>query len=205
MSKSSTLSRPRARPHAIPAPVSPEETLLRAIFGMGPDKVAAKKALEHARPVSASSNRDRTPVTAVKFVEAFRAAPMDRIRLIKRGISAKVLEQIAKDMSIPKERLAGTLGLARATVDRKVREDKPLSADEGSRVLGMASLIGQVQTMIEESGSPEGFNAAEWVARWIDKPLPALGGQKPAELMDTSDGQVLVSGIVARMQSGAYS
>lgn len=72
-------------------------------------------------------------------------------------------------------------------------------------MFGVASLIGQVQTMIEESGNPEGFNAAEWVARWIDRPLPALGGQRPAELMDTSDGRVLVSNIVARMQSGAYS
>lgn len=71
-------------------------------------------------------------------------------------------------------------------------------------MFGVASLIGQVQTMIEESGNPEGFNAAEWVARWIDRPLPALGGQKPAELMDTSDGQALASNIIASMQRGAY-
>ena len=144
-------------------------------------------------------------VTAGKFVEAFRACPMDRIRLIKKGIPARAVEQLAKDMSISKERLAATLGLARATIDRRVREDKPLSSDEGSRVVGMTSLIGQVQIMIEESGNPEGFNAAEWVARWIDRPLPALGGQKPAELMDTPDGQSLVSNIVDRMRSGTYS
>jgi hypothetical protein len=70
---------------------------------------------------------------------------------------------------------------------------------------GMTSLISQVQTMIEESGRPVGFNAAEWVARWIDRPLPALGGQKPADLMGTAKGRALVSTIVARMQNGAYS
>lgn len=80
-----------------------------------------------------------------------------------------------------------------------------MSADEGSRSLGITSLIAQVQTMIEESGNPEGFDAATWVDRWLDKPLPALGGQKPAELMDTPDGRALVRNIVARMQSGAYS
>jgi len=129
---------------------------------------------------------------------------MDRIRLIKQGVSARVLGQMAKKMSISKEWLAGMLGLVLVTVDSKVREYEPLSVDEGSRVLGMASLIGRVQTMVEESGNPEGFNAAEWVGRWIERPLPALGGQKPAELMDTFDGQMLVSGIVARMQSGEY-
>jgi uncharacterized protein (DUF2384 family) len=90
-------------------------------------------------------------------------------------------------------------------VARKAREDKLLSIDQGARVLGIAALIAQVQAMIEESGNPEGFDAAMWVARWLDKPLPALGGQSPAELMDTPDGRALVSNIVARMQSGAYS
>ena len=88
--------------------------------------------------------------------------------------------------------------------DRKASEDEPPSADE-ARALGMASLIEQVRTMIEESGNPEGFDAAAWVARWLERPLPALGGQKPAELMDTPDGRALVHNIVARMQSGAYS
>ena len=129
---------------------------------------------------------------------------MDRIRLVKQGISVRVLAQMAKHMSLRKQRLAGMLGLARAAVDRTVHEDKPLSEVKGLRVLGMASLIGQVQTMIEEPGNAEGFNAAEWVGRWIDRPLPALSGQKPAELMDTFDGQLLVSGLVACMQSGAY-
>jgi len=165
------------------------------------------RARSHAKPtsdVNSQSNEGSSRMIGMSYMEAFRATPMDRIRLIKQGISARVLEQMAKEMSISKERLAGMLGLARVTVGRKVREDKPLSADEGSRVLGMASLIGQVQMIIEESGNPDGFNAAEWVARWIDRPLPALGGQKPAELMDTFDGQMLVSGIVSRMQSGAY-
>ena len=80
-----------------------------------------------------------------------------------------------------------------------------MSDDERFRLLGMARLSRQVQTMIEESGNPDGFDAAVWVARWVDRPLPALGGKRPAELMDRSDGLALVSSIIARMQSGAYS
>ena len=155
--------------------------------------------------VGAQSKSGGSLATAAKFVEAYRSAPIDRVRLIKQGISADVLEQISKDMSISKVRLADTLGVARSTIGRKALKRKVLSPDEGSRVLGMASLIGQVHTMVCESGDPEGFNAAEWVARWIDRPLPALGGLRPAELMDTFDGQALVSSMVARMQSGAYS
>jgi uncharacterized protein (DUF2384 family) len=59
--------------------------------------------------------------------------------------------------------------------------------------------------MVEESGNAADFNAAEWVSQWLDQPLPALGGKLPAEFMDTSEGQILVSGLVSRMQSGAYA
>ena len=155
--------------------------------------------------VGARSKSDGSLASAAKFVEAYRSAAIDRVRLIKQGISADVLDQMAKDMGISKVLLADTLGVARFTVEGKVLRRKVLSTDEGSRVLGMASLIGQVQTMVCESGDPERFNAAEWVARWIDRPLPALGGLRPAELMDTFDGQALVSSMVARMQNGAYA
>ena len=42
---------------------------------------------------------------------------------------------MARDMSVPKDRLVATLGLARATTDREALENKPLSADEGSQLL----------------------------------------------------------------------
>ena len=70
---------------------------------------------------------------------------------------------------------------------------------------GLARLVGQVQAMVEESGKPAGFDTAAWVASWLDRPLAALDGQRPAELMDTAEGQALVSQLVARMQSAAYS
>lgn len=141
----------------------------------------------------------------MNFVDVFRADPMERVKQVKNGVPAQVVDVMAKRMAMPKERLVGTLGLARATVDRKARENKPLSTDDSSRVLGMARLVGQVQAMVEESGNPDGFDAAGWVARWLERPLPALRGQRPAELMDTSDGQSLISDLMARMQSAAYS
>lgn len=144
-------------------------------------------------------------VTPLSFLQAYQADAMERVRIVKAGVPAEVVDQLAKRMAMPKEKLAGTLGLARATIDRKVRENKPLSPDESSRVLGMARLVGQVEALVEESGRPEGFDAAAWVAQWLEAPVPALGGQRPAELMDTPEGQALVSQLVARMQSGAYS
>ena len=108
-------------------------------------------------------------------------------------------------MSIAESRLAGLLGIQHATLGRKVRECKLLTHVEEPRVFGMARLIGQVHTMICESGEPEGFSAAEWVAHWLDRPLLAIGGHRPSDSMDTFEGQAFISSIVVRMQSGAYT
>lgn len=80
-----------------------------------------------------------------------------------------------------------------------------LASEQSERVVGMAKLVGQVQAMIERSGDPTDFNAAQWVAQWLEQPSQALGGQRPAELMDTVAGQEVVSDLVAKMQSGAYA
>jgi hypothetical protein len=67
------------------------------------------------------------------------------------------------------------LKLSQATVNRKAARDEMLSLDEGERVIGMVKLIGQVEAMVQESGDPEGFDAAAWVARWLREPLPNTG------------------------------
>ncbi|NUZ06147.1 DUF2384 domain-containing protein [Schlegelella sp. ID0723] len=156
-------------------------------------------------PREAPAAKAAAPVAATDYLGVYQAGPMERIRLVKSGVPASALDAMARSMAVSKEKLVGTLGLPRATVDRKSRENKALSPDEGSRVLGMSRLVGQVQAMVQESGRPEGFDAATWVARWLERPLPALGGQRPAELMDTPEGQALVADLVARMQSAAYA
>jgi putative toxin-antitoxin system antitoxin component (TIGR02293 family) len=139
------------------------------------------------------------------FSRIFRSAPNEKIEEIRRGVPATSVGQLSEVMGISKETLIGFLGLSRATLNRKVQNNQPLSRDESERVVGVQTLIGQVQAMVEESGVAEGFDAAKWVSRWLSEPLPALGGQKPADYMDTIEGQKLVANLLAMAQSGAYA
>ena len=108
-------------------------------------------------------------------------------------------------MGISKENLLASLGLSRATINRKERNATPLSRDESERVLGVGMLIGMVHTMVQQSGDPAGFDAARWVAGWLASPVPALAGATPASYMDTIEGQRLVAELLARTQSGVYA
>ena len=130
---------------------------------------------------------------------------IERIDMVKQGVPARLLVTLADDMHVTRERLYGWLGLARATANRKLKADDRLSQDESERALGIARLVGQVEALVRESGQPEGFDAAQWTAAWLQRPNPALGGRMPGDYMDTADGRDLVASLVAQMQSGAYA
>jgi putative toxin-antitoxin system antitoxin component (TIGR02293 family) len=139
------------------------------------------------------------------FVLIYRSDPGERVELLREGVPATFLVWISEHMAIPRDRLYSTIGLARATVNRKVREHQTLNLDESERVLGIARLVGQAQAMVRESGDDPQFDAAKWMATWLEAPHPALGGKRPAELMDTAEGRAIVSDLLGQMQSGAYA
>lgn len=133
------------------------------------------------------------------------AAPHERINALKQGVPARHINSLCSRMKISKDSLIDAVRLSRATINRKARSEGILSQDESERVLGVEYLIGQVQAMVEESGEPLGFDAAEWLGQWLFRPLPALAGRTAASYMDSIEGQKMVSNLLAMTQSGAYA
>jgi putative toxin-antitoxin system antitoxin component (TIGR02293 family) len=153
----------------------------------------------------AADSGDESHIQITRFGDVYRGGPTRRIELIKSGVSAQDVARIARSMDRSKEQISKTLGLAVSTVDRKAKENQRLTTEQSERLVGLAKLIGQVQTMVDESGEPDGFNAAQWLADWLERAVPALGGRRPDEFMDTAEGRELVSKVLAMMQSGAYA
>lgn len=141
----------------------------------------------------------------IGYLELYRAEPTERIRMVKEGISAWVAKRLAVDLSVEQQALFSALNISTATVNRKAARREALALNEGERVVGVAKLLGQLQAMLEESGDPKGFSARAWISVWLREPLPTLGGTRPLDLLDTMEGQALVSDALARIQSGAYA
>jgi putative toxin-antitoxin system antitoxin component (TIGR02293 family) len=142
---------------------------------------------------------------SLSYITVYRATPLERIDMIRRGISASEAKRIFADLAIGQGAGFKALNLSTATVNKKARQGDTLSPEESERIVGFARLVGQLEAMIQESGDPAGFNARAWMARWLTEPLPALGGTRPADMMDTMEGQGLVSAALAKIQSGAYA
>lgn len=156
------------------------------------------------KPVSQRAPRPAS-IALTSYIDVYRAAPLVRIRMIKGGIPAVQAKRVFSELSIAQGAAFSALNLSAATVNRKAAHDGKLSSDESERVLGMAKLIGQLQTIVAESGDRGGFDAVAWMSRWLQEPLPALGGNRPVDLLDTMEGQALVGGAIAKLQSAAYA
>ena len=139
------------------------------------------------------------------FAKVYRLDPYARISFIKNGVPSGMFTQLARSMVTPNERLTNLMGLSNSTMKRNVRNDAVLSVDAGERLVGLLKLIGQVATIVEESGNPDGFDPATWFATWISAPAAVLGGRKPEEFLDTAEGRETLGRLLAQMQSGAYA
>lgn len=143
--------------------------------------------------------------TVFDEMQIYLVDPQAHIAIIRQGIPAVMVGQLSTAMGINKELLLDSLGLSHVSISHQEKDGGVLSKDDSERVLGIVSLIGKAQTMLEESGNLVGFDAVRWVAQWLTKPLPALGGATPVSYMDTFEGQKLVGDLLAMSQSGAYA
>ncbi len=48
------------------------------------------------------------------------------------------------------------------------------------------------------------FDLDHWLQEWLERPQPALGGARPAQLLDSPEGLDSVRKILGSMLSGAY-
>jgi putative toxin-antitoxin system antitoxin component (TIGR02293 family) len=168
----------------------------------GAAKRRAAPAGKRKTPPVAAETKYKAP--KLSYLKVYRASPLDRISWIKKGIPAAEAKRLFVDLPIGQGVGFKALNLPIATVNRKAKQGDLLSREESERVVGFAKLVGQVEAMIEESGNPTDFDARAWMARWLTEPLPAFGGARPADLIDTMEGQSLVSSALAMLQSGAY-
>lgn len=134
------------------------------------------------------------------------ANPIQLIEMERRGVTSVFVKDLSKRMEIPAQRMFDILGVPKATAERKVAAGELLAGNGGRAVLGITKLLGIANEIVEDSTAPaaKDFDTAKWLGRWLEKPQPALGGRKPAELIDTPTGLEVVSRLLGAIQSGAY-
>lgn len=127
-----------------------------------------------------------------------------RMDLLRRGVPANWLRQSEQAMTLTRSSLCNLLGLKVSTMNRKLLKRCLLNPDESERLMGLQHLIGQVEAVVRDCGDGSRFDAGRWLADWLQRPNRALGGDLPAEFMDTAVGREQVGRLIGAQRSGSY-
>lgn len=143
----------------------------------------------------------------IDFVDRVAAAtPMEIVEVERRGIDSMFLKDLSRHMHMSAVRMFDIVGVPKATAEKKVAAKEPIAGAGGQAALGLARLLSMAKDIVENSTAPEakGFDAAKWLGQWIERPQPALGGRKPADLVGTPTGLAMVVRVLGAIESGSY-
>ena len=136
----------------------------------------------------------------------WKAPPVERMESERAGMQAAFLKRLAQRLKIDYVRMFDIVGVPKATAEKKAAANEAIVGAPGQAALGMVRLLAMADEMLLHSTAPEAekFDTVAWLGRWIEIPQPALGGRKPADMLDTPTGLETVAKLMGALESGAY-
>lgn len=120
-------------------------------------------------------------------------SPLEQIETIRKGIATQAFDQLAAAVGLGKEALAQKLNMKAQTLrKRKSRVLSPSEAEKSLRVARVFALATEVLGSEERS------------REWLNDEIPALGGKRPLDLLDTDLGAAQVTNVLQAIKWGVY-
>ena len=168
------------------------------------DRLATPEADPAAQELHVRYVRSKGIDDFVTHVHA--AGPNQLIENERKGVAGIFVKDLSRRMEMPAQRMFDILGVPKATAEKKVAAGELLTGNGGRAALGLARLLGIAKEIVENSMAAEAkdFDSAKWLGQWLETPQPALGGRKPATLIDTPTGLEVVGKLLGAIESGAY-
>jgi putative toxin-antitoxin system antitoxin component (TIGR02293 family) len=131
---------------------------------------------------------------------------MEVVAAEREGVVGVLVKDMSTAMDIPAVRMFDILGVPKATAEKKIAAGELIRGSGGRAALGMVRLLGIARNIVKNSKAPEakGFDSAKWLGQWLERPQPALGGRRPADLVDTPTGVEIVARLLGSIESGSY-
>jgi putative toxin-antitoxin system antitoxin component (TIGR02293 family) len=139
----------------------------------------------------------KTPsqIATALFRPISQMSPLEKMGLIKKGISKKNLEHLKNTAALDYDQLAEALAVTRATLINKKGLEK-FSSTISEKIVSLADIYSFGYEVFEDE---QKFNA------WVFKPNQALGGQPPYALLNNQFGREEIKNLIGRIAYGVYS
>lgn len=120
----------------------------------------------------------------------------------RHGVSITNAEALRRAMALSVDRYASLLGMKPAAYKRHRARRARIKGAPGYAIGDFENILCKIDGLVRTD--VDNFDSARWFSRWIEQPQPALGGLRPATLLDTPAGRQLVGRLLGAMGSGAY-
>lgn len=117
------------------------------------------------------------------------------IRHVREGLGFEEFHALQDMLGVTEERLAGLLGMSRATLHRR-KKTGHLDRSESDRLVRFARLMSRATAAL---GGHEGARS------WLSSPALAFGGELPLDFADTEVGAREVEALLGRLEQGVFS
>ena len=152
--------------------------------------IARTTAGKRRRAASSSVFSD-SPLTFLDAADSART-----IETVRNGLPAPTVDYVASLLSISRAALLGALHIPASTIERRIRTQAKLSAEESDRITRVAKVLRRAVAV---------FGDAAQAKAWMTDKVSALGGVSPLSLLDTSEGAELVFACLGRIEYGVYA
>ncbi len=120
--------------------------------------------------------------------------PLEQVETIRKGIAAQMFDQLASVLGVGKEALARKLNINAQTLRK--RKSCVLSPEEAEKSLRVARTFAM---------ATEVLGGEDDARDWLNQEVPALGGKRPLDLLDTDVGAQEVRNLLNCIKWGMYA
>ena len=159
--------------------------------------IHAEAAKHHRGEKStAAQSRSRRGLRSLPISEFSRLLHSDDralVKLTKQGISPGVVVHLAEKLQVTPAHFVGLIGMSRATLDRKQRNQSVLGLVESDRAVRYTQLWKQAVRL---------WGSEEAARQWLTAPEVALGGASPVDHAATEIGARQVEDLMGQIAHG---
>ena len=137
-----------------------------------------------------------TKVSAATLSISTAAATDHRqIARIEAGLSFRAVQNLQKALDLPLEKIAGVLGMSRATLHRRKLQGR-IDSQESEKLIRYQELLKKAEQV---------FGDIHSAREWLTHKQTGLGNSVPLEFAKTELGAREVENLLGRIEYGVYS
>ena len=103
----------------------------------------------------------------------------EKIDAIRRGVAARVVDDMVEYLDVPKSVIFGLLHTPESTAHKLIKDNRRLDSAASERVVRVADITRMAEAT---------FGGRAAASQWLKTPNLALGGATPLSMLDTEPG-----------------